>query len=352
VRAARAGGAAALSPWEVALLIAIGGHGAALALARRSSSEAPLAARAAFHREEPFEAAIEIVEERPSSASDEATGAPAGSGASSAGRDEHPAPARGDRGAPAPDAPASSNDVAPPGGSSEYDALPGRPVGLPGLGGAPVWSLPGVLGPPDRAAPAPTTIPRAPIDRDAAGRALRGTLDARDQERGMSLPAANEAARAIEAVVASAETAGESKATFTVELDASGSVKSVALARTTAGDATTWAAVIARIKAALAGRRLTMRGRAARLGATVSIEVVTRERFPNGAPGAGATNLYGEHKTRTVLSRARVIVAGERALPEDIKPIVNQPFFTPPDPKKSGVVPLNPGDEYRRRPGE
>jgi hypothetical protein len=168
----------------------------------------------------------------------------------------------------------------------------------------------------------------------------------------MLLPAANETARAIEAVVASAETSGESRATFAVELDAAGNVKRVSLASANRGDATIWARVVERIKAALAGRRLTMRGDAARLGATLSVEIVTRERFPDGANGKGATNEWGEHKSRTVLSRVVVHVAGAKPLPEDIKPIVVQPFFTPPDPKKSGVVPLNPGDEYRRRGGE
>jgi hypothetical protein len=350
VKAARSSGAA-LSPWEVALLIAVGGHGAALAIAWQTSLGVPLFAEKAFVAPvEPFEASVFVVDALPREGSDERP-TTAGAAANAAAI-EPQAPghaARGERGAPTSEPSGAPGDAEGPRGSSEYDPLPGgAAVGLPGLGGVPAWSVPGVLTPLPRAAPAPTTIPRTPIDPDAAGRAIRGTLDARDQERGMSLPAANETARAIEAVVASAETSGESRATFSVELDASGNVKSVALSRATSGDASVWAAVVARIRAALAGRRLTMRGDAARLGAIVSVEVVTRDRFPDGARGSGATNAWGEHRTRTVLSRARVLVAGAKPLPEDYKPIVIQPFFTPPDPKKSGVVPMTPGDDYRR----
>ncbi len=341
------------SPMEVALLIALSGHGAVLALAWQTSLEARLVAGKAFTPEErPLDAEIDVIELHADVGFGEPVEAPASRGASTEPQNGRASAARGEPGSPSRVGTTSPGDAEAPRGSGEYDALPDRVEPLPGLDGAPAWSMPGVLAPLPRAAPAPTTIPRPPIDRDAAGRALRGTLDARDQERGMSLPAANEAARAIEAVVTGAETSGESRATFTVELDASGNVKGVALARATSGDARVWAAVVARIKAALFGRRLTMRGDAARLGATVSVEVVTRERFPDGSNGAGATDFYGNHKTRTVLSRARVIVAGAKPLPEDYKPIVIQPFFTPPDPKKGGVVPLNPGDEYRRRGGE
>jgi hypothetical protein len=251
--------------------------------------------------------------------------------------------------------PASTmNDPSPsrptmPGG--EYDPLPGEGLHLPGLGGVPAWTVPGVIAPAERPAPAPTTTPARRFDPRAADRALRGTLDARDHERGLALPAANEAKLAIEAVVQSAETPKESTATFDVDVDAAGNITNISMPAANKGGTAMWGRVLARIKQSLAGRKLTMRGDAATAGAHLRVRVETRERYPNGekpgdGPGRG-TNMWGEHASRVVLAKIDVVVPGQKPLPENIKPIVDQPFFRPPDPHKSGVVPLTLGEAFR-----
>jgi hypothetical protein len=247
--------------------------------------------------------------------------------------------------------------------SGDYEPLP-QDRGLPGIDGRPLWAIPGAVAGPPRAPAAPTSVARRPVDGDAGGRAVRSTLAARGAERGTGQPAAYEASRAIEAVIMSAESPGESRARFEIRVGNEGKILDVRVTATSEGTHAVWERVKKRVVAAIAERRLELRGDA-KAGATIVVDVVTKERFPNGSTSPVSVENLGAHKTRTVSSRVRVVVPGYKPFPERVLPVdVGWPWLPTPNrvpldgrpgfaqPGQSGVVPLNPGDAYRKHPSE
>lgn len=245
----------------------------------RSAAEAPIAARAVNARAEK---------------------APAEAGAKEAARAEvGPTAEVGAEAAPiaeaAPVAPAEAvapaapaTEAAPIGGqgtpgASEYGPVEPEPgVVAPGLGGAPVWTLPGVLGPAKPAAPAPTaaSAPR-PVDVAIAGKVLSGTMQSRDRELGLQIPAAGVVASTLATTVRGSEAPQDSRATFEVRLDGGGKVLGVRLVSASAGDAGVWDRVSRKTATALASRALSL-GEAGKGGATVIVKVASKLVYPAG----------------------------------------------------------------------
>ncbi|WP_437984133.1 hypothetical protein [Sorangium sp. So ce117] len=181
--------------------------------------------------------------------------------------------------------------VAPPAPapSSEYDGPPTAeaPRGVAGLGGAPVWQLPGVL--PDRAPPAPApTAPAAPreVSADRAGELLREAMRDRDKTLGLDLPAAGTVASVVADAVRSAETPSTARAVFEVHLSGAGAVLGVRALSSTAGAAALWARVAREAAAQLAGRVLAMTA-AFTKGAKVYVTVSSSVQMPSGATSGG-----------------------------------------------------------------
>ncbi|WP_437279503.1 hypothetical protein WME90_02805 [Sorangium sp. So ce375] len=196
--------------------------------------------------------------------------------------------------APAPpEAPSEPREgpVAPPAPapSNEYDGPPTTegPRGVAGLGGAPVWQLPGVL--PDRARPAPApTAPTAPreVSVDRAGEVLRQAMRDRDKTLGLDLPAAGTVASVVADVVRAAETPATARAVFEVQLSGAGAVLGVRALSSTAGAAALWARVAREAAAQLAGRVLAMTAAFAK-GAKVYVTVSSSVQMPSGATSGG-----------------------------------------------------------------
>lgn len=221
---------------------------------------------------------------------------------------EHPAEAP-----PAPTEPAPA--PAPP---DEYGGPPAaEPITAPGLGGTPVWTIPGVLprqGPPP---PAPTAAPaRADTPTDKAGQLLRQAMSAKDKSLGLDLPAAGTVATAVAEAVRASDTPHTARATFEVRLSGSGQVLGARMVSATAGGAELWARVASAAMARLSGKALTMTSAFAK-GARVYVSVVSSVRLPSGASSSGPklqgagfgfdVSDIGAHATRVVSSSFKVV---------------------------------------------
>jgi hypothetical protein len=223
---------------------------------------------------------------------------------------------------PAP-APAPSSSGQPP--KDEYDPLlpdtggtGGVLVGPPGIGGRPVWTMPGVLPESGRPAPAPTTpgTPRE-VDKNIAGKVLNEELRARDKSLGIDLPAAGTVATAIGNAVRGSDTPNEGRATFVVRLSPTGQVLDVRLASASAGNQDVWQRAAQAAAARLRGKSLTMTG-AYKAGATVYVDVVSAILMPDGSKGGvkrqgmgvgfDVSNL-GANPSRVVKTSFRVVPA-------------------------------------------
>jgi hypothetical protein len=206
----------------------------------------------------------------------------------------------------APEAPAA------PTGTSEYGGPPPAvPVvaggGLPGLGG-PAWTIPGAVPDMGRPPPAPTTLPAPTVDKQAATRVLKEAIKENDKKLGLDLPAGGTVATSVRAAVQATDTPPESRATFEVRLSPTGQVLSVRVTSSTGGTADMWARAAAAVKAALAGRTLTMTSEYSK-GAVVTVSAQSLLTMPDGSKsvirqqGAGATfdvaNI-GAHMQRVV----------------------------------------------------
>ncbi|WP_437486189.1 hypothetical protein WME75_02910 [Sorangium sp. So ce1014] len=179
--------------------------------------------------------------------------------------------------------------VAPPAPAAEYGGPPSAegPPGVAGLGGVPVWQLPGVL--PDRAPPPPApTAPTAPreVSMDRAGEVLRDVMRDRDKTLGLDLPAAGTVASVVADAVRAAETPATARAVFEVQLSGAGAVLGVRALSSTAGAAALWARVAREAAAQLAGRVLAMTAGFAK-GAKVYVTVSSSVKMPSGAASGG-----------------------------------------------------------------
>ena len=179
--------------------------------------------------------------------------------------------------APGPSRPGVDEYGGPVGGS-DVAALP------PGIGGAHLWSIPGMI--PGAAPPKPASTVASgppPVDTNVAGQVLSGSLSKKDKSIGIGLPAAGAVATTLADAVRSAAPV-DARATFEVKLGAGGQVEGVRLLSASAGDASTWARVVASAKGSLGGRALQMSGDGK--PATVIVKVESNVQFPAGSKKA------------------------------------------------------------------
>jgi hypothetical protein len=185
-----------------------------------------------------------------------------------------------------------SPDLPAPGSAGEYDLPPG-PDGVPGVpgvpglpgvgvpGAAPVWSVPGAVAAPE-SLPAPTRAPAAAFDPKAATKALGGTLQTSDKEKGVNLPAAGTVVSALGTAVQGTPAPHNARATFEVKLSPTGQVIGARVVKASAGNPAMWDAALKRAQAQIAAKGLAMTGEAAKSGATVRVSVLTRHVYPTG----------------------------------------------------------------------
>jgi hypothetical protein len=236
-------------------------------------------------------------------------------------------------GAPAGEAPSEAPAAPQPGAVPSPDDWSGPSSGgpdsvlVPGVNGAPVWAIPGAVNIPERAAsaPAPTTpgSPR-PVDKDIAGKILRGEQAAKDKALGLDLPAAGTVAAALASAVRTTATPSTGRATYEVRLGPTGQVLAVRMVSASGGGDDAWAEA-GRIAAGnLARRKLVMSGAFAG-GAVIMVDVASHLQLPagggskSGSPavkpgpppgtaGGGFTfdlSNVGAHPTRVVTSSFR-----------------------------------------------
>ncbi|MFO0759042.1 MAG: hypothetical protein U0359_21300 [Byssovorax sp.] len=232
-------------------------------------------------------------------------------------------------GTPSPDATATPGagvgPSAPPGpGGDHYDPLAadngsGVLTAPPGLGGAPIYTMPGMMADLPRAAPAPTEAPKPrQVDKDMGGIVVRQEMAKNDKAKGIDLPAAgtvNSAAkRAVEAAVDAPDTA---KVSFVVRLGPGGKVLGVQVTGFSAGSAGVWDQVARAIQAALAGRNLELTD-AYEKGALVYVDVTSAFALPSGSTSSVQhkesgisfdTSDIGARKHRQVRASFRTVAA-------------------------------------------
>jgi hypothetical protein len=180
--------------------------------------------------------------------------------------------------APGPPGRVGVDEYGGPAGGSAVNALP------PGIGGAHLWSIPGMI--PGAAPPRPASTVASgppPVDSNVAGQVLSGSLSKKDKAIGIGLPAAGAVATTLADVVRSSAPV-DARATFEVKLSAGGQVEDVRLVSASAGDTSTWARVVASAKGSLGGRALQMSGDGK--PATVIVKVESNTQFPAGSKKA------------------------------------------------------------------
>jgi hypothetical protein len=119
------------------------------------------------------------------------------------------------------------------------------------------------------------------VDAAIAGKVLRGTLQSRDRELGLQMPAAGVVASTLATAVRGSEAPADSRATFEVRLDGGGQVLGVRVVSATAGEGATWERISKKAAAALSSRALSL-GEAGRDGATVIVKVASKLVYPAG----------------------------------------------------------------------
>ncbi|WP_438021101.1 hypothetical protein WMF18_19405 [Sorangium sp. So ce315] len=175
---------------------------------------------------------------------------------------EPTAPSRDDAAAPPAQADARS-----PAGPDTYGVPPGasRPAAAPGLGGTPVWSIPGVIGPSAAAA-----APSAPGPRNES-------TPARSPEAAPP-PFAALASDVLD-VVRQTSTPVDGSATFEVRLDARGGILSVQLKGSS--DDVAWRRAVRALKQRLSTSSFPLPASLPQ-GATVYIDVTSTFAHPSG----------------------------------------------------------------------
>ncbi|EYF00448.1 hypothetical protein [Chondromyces apiculatus] len=218
-----------------------------------------------------------------------------------------------------PEGPAEVPPVptAAPSATDDYGGPPSPEVAVaPGLGGVPVWQVPGVLPDHKPAGPAPTVAPARPdTPTDKAGQLLREAMRTKDKALGLDLPAAGTVASAVVEAARAGDTPMKARATFEVRLSGSGQVLGARLVSSNAGSPDVWAQVAQAAKSRLSGRALVMPSTFAK-GAVVYVSIVSSVRMPSGSEGGvnlqGAgfgfdVSDVGAHASRVISSSFKVV---------------------------------------------
>ncbi|XYH94602.1 hypothetical protein ACMHYB_43245 [Sorangium sp. So ce1128] len=200
---------------------------------------------------------------------------------------------------PSPDdaaAPPAQADARSPAAPDEYGVPPDapRPAAAPGLGGAPVWSIPGVIGP-SAAAAAPSAL--GPRNESTPARSPEAAPP----------PFAAALASDVLDVVRQTNTPVDGSATFEVRLDARGGLLGIQLKGSS--DDPAWRRAARALKQRLAGRSFPLPASLSQ-GATVYIDVTSTVAHPSGGKevaeleGAAPIVAYTERKPQDGTSNA------------------------------------------------
>lgn len=163
----------------------------------------------------------------------------------------------------------------------------GLMVGPPGIGGQPVWSIPGVVTASPGGPPAPTAPP-APreVDPNIAGKVLTAEQKKKDRALGLNLPAAGTVASALGDAVRGEDTPNEGRASFVVRIGPNGQILDVRVATTSAGSVSVWERAARAAASRLRGKALTLTSEYAK-GATVYVDVSSAMLMPDGTKTGG-----------------------------------------------------------------
>ncbi len=226
-------------------------------------------------------------------------------------------PSRGDRpaepGQPEPPPSAGPPSNGPP--SSEYDPLPQTGVlTAPGVGGPPIWTMPGMIPDSGRPAPAPTTTPRArEVDRDIAGKVIRQAMRESDKSKGIDLPAAGTAAAAVQAAFYGSDLPTESRGRIAIQLNGNGEVTAVKVVSMAGGTSDQWDRVAQQAAAQVRSRKNTL-GEDYKNGAIIYVDAVSIEALPAGKGSGISGNTakfdlsnIGAHKRQVVRTSTSVV---------------------------------------------
>ncbi|MGK3984579.1 hypothetical protein WME99_16155 [Sorangium sp. So ce136] len=192
--------------------------------------------------------------------------------------------------------PPAQADARSPAGPAEYGVPPDAPrrAAAPGLGGAPVWSIPGAIGP-SAAAAAPSAL--GPRNESTPARSPEAA----------PLPFAAALASDVLDVVRQTNTPVDGSATFEVRLDARGGVLGVQLKGSS--DDVAWRRAARALKQRLAGSSFPLPASLPQ-GATVYIDVTSTFARPSGGKevaeleGAAPFVAYTERKPQDGTSNA------------------------------------------------
>ncbi len=230
---------------------------------------------------------------------------------------------------------------------SPPEGAPGNGGGqgiITGLGGSPVWMVPGVLPSAPAPAPAPTKAPEStPTDSNIAGQVLSGALRKHDRELGLESPAGGVVASTITSLVRNSEAPPDARATFEIKLGPSGNVLGVRVVSSSAGNNATWQNIAKKAAADLKTKALGMLGDAATSGATVTVKIESKVVYPAGS--REKIDVQPVCAEEVVQEMIRTISEGTAGEPS--RGPINDPAVNPPNPA-AGLA-NSPEEEERKR---
>lgn len=261
----------------------------------------------------------------------------------------------------------SAENTAPPGGEAGRPGAAGQeggelpadsfspPEGAPGngggqggiitgLGGNPIWMVPGVMSAPPPPAPAPTHAPEAKAtDSNIAGQVLGGALRKHDRELGLESSAGSVVASTLASVVRNSEAPPDARATFEIKLGPSGNVLGVRVVSSSAGNAGTWQGIAKRAAADLGSKSLGLGGTAAQGGATVTVKIESKVVYPAGS--REKVDIQPVCAEEVIEEMVRTIAEGTAGEPS--RGPINDPAVNRPDPSQG--TRNSPEEEERKR---
>jgi hypothetical protein len=264
------------------LIAALGIHAAGLlsagVIARFKSHRDPGASLPAHIEGEIPSFEIDLLPEEPASAPERP--APVGVAAAARAPDLRGKPSEPRRREPRAAQPEAEPDIAPAPAESASAPDPGwlpneEPERAPGLNGAPIWTLPGVLTAPSAAG----TKPLAPRRADAAPPSQNPS---EEQKQAALLPSAGTLASAVAEEVAASSAPLTSESHFKLTLDGQGRLVSALFLSANGGDRAGWERIARAVAKRFAGKSMPMPASYAG-GGTVFVTIRSRVTMPDGS---------------------------------------------------------------------
>ncbi len=206
--------------------------------------------------------------------------------------------------------------------SDEYDPLPQTGVlTAPGVGGPPVWTMPGMIpSTPVRPRQRRTTTPRPrEIDKDIAGKVIRQAMHENDKSKGIDIPAVGTAASAVQASLYGSDLPSESRGTIAIQIGANGTVTGVKVVSMVGGTSDQWERAAQAAVASLKAQRLSLPD-AYKKGMIVYLDAQSRS--SSSRPGRAAASRATRPRSTcpTSARRSARSCASERATSRSTEP--------------------------------